>query len=321
MTTTRTDCHRPGAIVPAHYKQVLCYSLPTTEGGWPVHAIGVNCELDHRHEVDGHIVNGTHQPDGLCCVVAMHGSGKVFAETGGTGQCSVCGTHFVYGEVWRHTPTGVLIHIGHECAAKYQLLADRSAWELENRRVRNAAAVACQRAQNAEERAAFLAAHPELVDAFALVDKHPILADLHDKFTRYLSLSDRQIALAVKLADEIRHPQPEEVHVAAPVSDARVTIRGVLVSKKTHEGAYGTTIKGTIKVHTDAGVWLAWGTLPDSLLCGYNGAPRAEVGDTVELQAKLMPGRESHFVFWKRPTQARIIERAARPKTAGTPAA
>ncbi len=45
---TRTDPHRPGAIIATDYEQVLYYSLATTQDGWPIPSIGVNCELDGR---------------------------------------------------------------------------------------------------------------------------------------------------------------------------------------------------------------------------------------------------------------------------------
>lgn len=309
--TKRTDPHRPGAIVPAEYEQVLSYSLSTSEGGWPIPAIGINCELEHRHEIpvegptlDGRplppfIVNGEHGTSGLCCVIGLRSVAKVkWAATGGTGKCSVCGACFVYGDVWKHLPTGEHLHLGHDCVAKYSMLADRSAWELENGRRRRAAAIECQRAQNAEEREAFLAKHPGLEEA--LKTEHGLIRDMAQKFTTYRSLSDKQVALVFKIAYEVANPKPAEAHVAAPVSDERVTFRGTVVSVRSHEGAYGESMKCTIKVQTDAGAWLAWGTAPSGML-GDASAHGGLKGCEVEVTAKLVAGREPHFAIMKRP--------------------
>ncbi len=64
--------------------------------------------------------------------------------------------------------------------------------------------------------------------------------------------------------------------------------------------------KGTIKVHTDAGVWLAWGTLPAALLDA-----QPSVGDVVEFTATLKRGRDAHFALYSRPTGGEIVSRRA----------
>jgi hypothetical protein len=302
----RRDCHRPGAIIPAHYEYVRSYHGATSFDGWPVPSWGVNCELDYRREVKGadgstSFINGEHAPDGLCCIVAMNRLGR-WADNGrdtGTFCCTVCGTHYVYGDVWRHVPTGDLIHIGHDCADKYTLLADRSAFELELGRAKAAAAVACERARRSEARDAFLAAHPGLADALEL--DHRILHDLKDKLVRYLSLSDKQVALAFKLAEEVRHPKPAEVTVPAPEGSG-VTVRGTVLSVKEYESFYGDgmALKVTVKVATPDGYWLAWGTLPRSL----SGVGR---GAEIELVANLKRGREPHFALMSRPRGGREL--------------
>jgi hypothetical protein len=305
-TTPRTDPHRPGAIVPADYDFVLSYNGATSQDGWPVPSWGINCELDRRVlDKDGKIVkNGEHNADGRCCVVGLRHVAKVrFAATGSTGACSICGTPFVYGDVWRHVPTDTYIHIGHICAAKYELLADRSAHELALGRLKAAAAVALERERGRELRAAFYAAHPGL-DANLELDHH-ILRDLKAKLAKWRSLSEPQVALAAKIADEVRHPKPAEVHIPAPTGHG-IVVRGTVVSVKTHESMYGESLKMTVKVTTPDGAWLVWGTVPSALLGG--GELR---GSVVEFTANLEAGREPHFVFAKRPRKARVVEAAS----------
>jgi hypothetical protein len=318
----RTDVHRPGAIVPADYRYVFSYQGPTTVGGWPEPSFGINCELDRR-VVDPKtrtiVKNGEHDADGRCCVVGLLHVAKVeFAQTGGTNRCSVCSTHFVYGDVWEHVPTGEHVHVGHNCAAKYEMLADRSAFELAQGRRRAAAATEITKHKNAEERAKFLTANPGLEAALELgiasrdsgqvSSALSILSDLAGKLVQYRSFSSKQVALALKLAEEVKNPRPprpEEVKVDAPTG--RVTFRGRVVSVKSQEGDWGTTTKIAVKVQTPAGAWVAWGTAPRALLdetVNHDGAlrgPRGSEGTEVEITATLSPGREKGFALMKRP--------------------
>ena len=300
----RDDPHRPGAIVPADYAYVFSYNLPTTLDGWPLPALGINCEIDRRkYDEKGRVVsNGEHAPDGRCCVVGLRASGARFAATGGTGKCSICGALFVYGDVWQHVPSGEYVHLGHTCADKYEMLADRSAWEIENGRARDAAAAKIARRVREEARAAFLAENPGL-DADLALD-HRILADLDAKLRRWGSLTEPQVALARKIAFEVRNPRPAEVMVEAPEGSA-ILVRGKVVSVKTVESAYGETLKFAVKVSTPAGVWIAWSTVPAGL-------PWVELRDReVEFVANLVRGREAHFAIAKRPRKARLLDEPA----------
>lgn len=281
----RTDCHRPGAIIPAHYRYVMSYHLATTDGSWPVPPFNVDK------------------------VMALRASGAKFAATGGLGQCSVCRTHYIYGDVWVHELSGEHIHIGQDCARKYELLADYSEFELEAGRHRAAAAREVQKKLNREAREAFLDAHPGLVEALEV--NHPIIADIARKFQR--DLSDKQVALVLKLADEVKNPRPAETRVDAPVGKAR--FRGRVVSVKVHDSFYGEQLKMTVKVQTPEGVWLAWGTAPSGLLSdtvNHDGALRGVSGGPgteVEISCTLVAGRERGFAIMKRP-RGRVVTRA-----------
>ena len=60
----------------------------------------------------------------------------------------------------------------------------------------------------------------------------------------------------------------------------------------------------TLKVETDAGTWLAWGTCPSGLLGGDFGIR----GCRVRFDAKLTRSdRDEHFAFFKRPTKPAIL--------------
>lgn len=337
--TQRTDPHRPSALVPADYEQWVDYDCG---GQWPQLPIGVDCTrpvptYDEQGRSTGVYV-GTHGTADRCCVrratdVARTEGRAVF---GNLGTCGVCGAHFRYGTLFRHT-SGALVHMGHDCASKYEMMYDMSATELERGRLDRALATAVRRQQNENERTAFLAKHPGL-EADLAVD-HRIIRDIAAKFATYRSLSDKQVAFVRKLAEEVRNPKPEaeqEKKVTAPTGKGCEFI-GTIVSAKLRTGDWGTAWKITVKVTTPDGVWLAWGTAP-SILMDYavkvveHESPRGDrqecmravlVGMTVDCRATLERPRqrdasecetdsaraqveqrntETHFVMMSRPT-------------------
>ena len=314
----RTDPHRPGAIIPAHYEYALSFNLATTQDGWPVPSYGINCELDRRHEVDGQIVNGKHDADGRCCTIGLRLIGKhKYALGGGPGKCTVCGACYIYGDAWIHKPTGDVVFLGHDCAQKYSLLADRSEHELALGRLRQAAATACLRAAKADQRAAFLLEHPGL--EAALQGDHRILRDLASKFVEFTSLSEKQIALALKLKAELDNPKPVEVEVNVPAPVGKQTFRGTVVSTRAYDGDWGVSYRMTVKVTTPAGVWLAWGTAPTYILdqirehgmSTEHGVLHGLRGCEVEITAMLQKGRDAHFALMKRPRGELVSKRCS----------
>ena len=344
MTHTRskrTDVHRPGAIVPAHYTSWVSYSGATSEGGYPIPAIRVDCTLpvpvlDDRGRVTGYRTP-TCPDSGRCCVASAE---RVTRATGGEvfgsrGKCGVCGACYVYGTLFRHDSTGSVVHMGHDCADKYELMADMSTWELENGRIRQALASEIARAQSRAAREEFLDKDPGLREALALGvsgdarRKLAILGDLDDKLVKYRSLTEKQVALALRLADQVSNPPPAreaERHCEAPLG--RQDFEGVVVSAKTADGYMGTlAVKITVKVTRDDGAtWLAYGTAPRALLDHVlQGAGKVEDlrGRRVEVRATLERPRqrpageyetdeareralrrsqEQHFVFMSRPS-------------------
>lgn len=281
----RTDCHRPGAIVPADYVQALDYILPGSEpfDQWNMQAARELCES-----------------------VGWGKEGRMF---GHMGKCGVCGANFRHGTIYRHEPTQHLVHMGHDCADKYEILADHDDWDAANEALTKQRAAVIQGKLNAERRAAQLNENPGLLEAFAC--DHYIVRDIKRKFEgSNFPISAAQIALVFKLAREqetaAAKKAERDAETKAQAPEGRQTIRGVLVSKKSVEGPYGSSVKGTIKVTTDQGVWLAWGTLPAGL---WDNGNRPEVGDEIELTGTLVRGKEAHFAFFKRPTGPKYLGR------------
>lgn len=288
----RTDIHRESAFVASDYDYVLSYSLSTSQDGWPIPSYHVNCELDYRQQWTDengkfHVVNGKHSEDGRCCVIGLlHISGAPMAKYGNTGKCTLCGAHFIYGEVWQHKHTKEYVHIGHQCADKVGLASHDE--QFKGKRLNFVSRVI--RIQRREK---FLADHPGLGDALTL--NHRILRDMSERLDMYGALSDKQIAFALKLAEEVRNPKEEEAKVPAP--EGRHTWEGQVVSVK--QGDYGYRL--ILKTETPNGVWLAMGSCPSALVgC-------VQRGDAVRLTATLAHGKDEHFAFYKRPSGAEKI--------------
>jgi hypothetical protein len=324
----RTDIHRPGAIIPANYEQWNDYALASA-GGVP--AMGIDCAQPYNvYDGAGRFVHTVHpacHDSGRCCVASTerHCRRDGRAVYGAAGRCGVCGARFIFGTMFRHAPTGEIVHMGHDCARKYEILADWATFDLGLERARKVAAKITARAKGDQERQDFLDAHPGLADAFTV--EHRIISDIKERFAQWRMISDKQVALVLKLANEVRNPvaRPTEINVAAPIG--RVAFTGEIVSAKIHSGDYGDTIKITIKVSADGGCWLAWLTAPQEL-CNeiWNETKKPAIesmrGRTVTITATLSAGREAHFAFGKRPTLGAPKAKAPRKsrKASGTQA-
>lgn len=267
-TTKRTDAHRPGAIVPRDYEYVCSYDCGTfSEPPWGF------------DELRAHVLANKGAP-----------------MFGAAGKCGVCGAGYRYGDLWLHTPSGALVHLGHDCADKYQLVANRDDWSayLETLKIRRKAEI--ERLRRNARLEQYYAADPSMRAILEI--EHPILQDMVSRVRQWGSLSPKQVELAARLASEAwcpERPKREETKVAAPTG--RTVVEGVVVSKKTDESYYGIQTKMTVKVTTPEGVWLCWGSTLDQV----------EVGSPVRFRATLVAGREPHFAFAKRPHDLRDV--------------
>ena len=285
--TPRTDIHRPGMIQPHLYTFVGWYYLG---------AMGVRSRS----------------------VMALSATLEKFRVSeecwdfgaltyGEFGKCGVCGARFAMGEVWQHVDTMDFVHIGHDCAEKYNLVSGTNWTALQDMRDRSLKAKATAE-RNAAKRAEIFASSPLLEEA--LKTDHYIVRDINDRFRRYGSLSEKQIALVLKIAGdqikqvEVRAQRAQEAHVEAP--EGRTTVRGTVVSTKMHDGQYGSVLKMTVKVTTPEGSWLAWGTVPSDIHADV------KVGRTVEFDGTFTRSNDKkYFAFFKRPSKASLLSEAS----------
>ena len=152
-----------------------------------------------------------------------------------------------------------------------------------------------------------------------------ILRDLRQKAFKFGSLSAKQIELALRLYDQIQNPSDhEEATVDAP--EGRQEFTGQIVSVKLSQGHFGDSVRMTVKVQAEGGVWLANGTLPTAVYDQAeqeigstftdSGCREITVGDVrrhlygreITLTATLTPAKDAHFAFAKRPSKAQLAE-------------
>lgn len=289
----RTDTHRRGAFVPEAYSFFGAYYL----------AVRTKGERKALEYLDARIQAWLASEDVVDC------EGLVYGDWG---RCGVCGAHFSEGEIWRHKETLDLVHMGRDCCEKYDMVSgtDWDALSDERRRAGEARKTA---ARNSGERARILAAYPELADA--LKTDHYIVRDIARRFERDPFISEKQIALVFKLAAEVAEKArvdalraaSEPSKIAAPVSDKRVTVQGVVVSVKSYDSDFGPCLKMTVKVSTPEGEWLCWGSVPSTVEGAESYLGRIQRGDVVSFDCKLVAGREPHFALFKRPTKCRQV--------------
>jgi len=143
-------------------------------------------------------------------------------------------------------------------------------------------------------------------------DRHAlnILQDLDRKAQTWGSISENQIALYSKLANQITDAiesgeASAEAKVATP--EGRHEITGKIISIKHSDGEWGITCRMTIKVETDAGIWIGNGTLPRKVYGQFDGDTENLVGRTITLTATIeRSDRDDAFGFLKRPGKAML---------------
>jgi hypothetical protein len=279
--TLRSDPHRPGAIQPHMYTSLGWYALASRNGR--VLMAKVSAWMRTEEAIDFRAV-----------------------EFGDWGKCGICGAAFVYGEVWQHQELLDVVHVGHDCAAKYKMTSGTNWTAIMAQREKTLKALESER-KNRLAREQALAENPGL--AAALAFDHYITKDIAARFEKYGTISPKQVALVMKLEREAgdreaakqkrQAEQASEIHVSAPVNASRQAVQGVVVSVKEQVNDYGVRTVMTIKVTTALGSWLCWGTAPAAI--------KPSRGDVVRFDCVLQAGKEDYFAFIKRPTKAEIV--------------
>lgn len=296
---SRTDMHRPAVIDPAQYEYVGVFYQGPVSG--EEHADMVACYLEQDSE---DMVNAAEQ-----LLDDQPFEGNHHAK----GTCDHCGAWFHYGVVYRHKPTGDGVAIGHVCSRTTFGFESRRDLEIERLKKRVAAKRERQKVMKQAEE--FKQAQGQEFVA-ALACEHYIVQDIAAKLNKYGSLSQKQVALVLKIAKEEaeRAADEAELPAPAPVVEGRIVVTGILLGIREQEGAYGIVDK--MLVVDDRG-FKVWCTVPDRVWeLGWEGARRdgADCARKWLLRKRITftatvekSRKDKCFGFGKRPTKAAVL--------------
>ena len=212
-------------------------------------------------------------------------------------SCDHCGARFKWGAVYLHTLSNELVHVGHTCAsnsfnypsraAKLKAVAQKMLAELN---------------KLAKAKAELFAKYPGLQEAFQI--DHYIINDIRGRFERWLSISEKQVALVLKISAESKAPKAEPVGEPCPTVK-REMVSGTIVSIKVKNTAYGEQVKMLVQ---DARGFRVWGSMPAKFVDD----PTVVKGSEIEFCADLeRSNKDDHFGFFGRPTKAQLLKAAS----------
>jgi hypothetical protein len=289
---TRTDTHRPSAIIPEDYQFVGFQYLRVDDLGSALFL------ADERRRIQAHMTQ----------------TGGDYSRHEHGGNCAICGSvNAIYKALFWHKPSNDYISTGLDCAEKLEC----SGVEAFRRNVASARdQVAGKRKAEAVLSDEGLSAAWTLYvegqkSASELPREETTLCDIVNRLIKYGSVSPAQISFLHRLVDQIANraiiaaKRQAETDKAAPVpvTDKRLTIKGKVLSIRVPDydrGDFGPT--KMLVQHADG--WKVWGSLPSNLTDLQRGA-------VVEFDAKVkVSDRDTKFGFFSRPTKARVLEGA-----------
>lgn len=287
---TRTDIHRPSAIIPDDY-EFVAYDYYGPSDGMDMY---LNA---HRAAFREHRAR----------------TGGTFSQHDHGGSCHVCGASALFVAKFYHAKTNNYVVTGEDCAAKMEMGSPAAF-----RRFREGVAGAREAAagkRKAEQTlidaglgaAWAIYSTPRNGDRQISYDESTIY-DIVGKLVKYGSVSDKQMAylgrLLQKLAEAPARAEARaaEQAAAAPVprTDDRIAIDGVVLTVKVQESQFGEVTKMLVKHETG---WKVWGTVPSAI---YG----VKAGDRVRFVAGIqVSDRDPKFGFFTRPAKAERFER------------
>jgi hypothetical protein len=151
---------------------------------------------------------------------------------------------------------------------------------------------------------------------------HRIVRDIRAGLIRFGGISEKQVALVVKIAREERE-KPVEVLVPVPENAGRVRVEGEAVSVKMQRNDYGDRLVMMVRVGDVAtGAYLLWGSVPEVYHDLLEAEHKAAGGDgplwgdgdhplrgrrVAFMAAVTRSDRDVHFGFFKRPTKPELL--------------
>ena len=155
-----------------------------------------------------------------------------------------------------------------------------------------------------------LQSNPGLTDAFRVARKHYIVRNIRENFIFWGSLTDKQIALVFKIADQVQSDQKN--WVPAPKLSGRVEVVAEILSVK-EKTFYVNSWTSTFIYKAMMSVQLApgrnyktWGTIPESVI-GSDNLEELK-GRKVKFQARFtVADNDPTMTFYSRPSKFTVL--------------
>lgn len=295
--TGRTDPHAPATIDPADYTFVEGYYVGVPEEVAMMLAVTGDDAVEKWRAEQGRVRD-------LLDREGWKGGNFARCHT-----CDHCGAAFKYGSIYRHEPTRELIVVGWICAEKTMDVTDRATLEHQRLVDRVHGMRAAVQARQARDRRSkeLREVHPDVADALETC-QHPIVEDIRARFAQYGQLSEKQMALVLKLANDAKNPRAEPNWL--DVEEGRRKVEGTVLAAKVNDfGAW----KMLLQIDRDGGAEKVWTTIPaaivDSSASAANGDLRGLLrGKRVRMTVTIKRSdRDAKFGIGKRPTGGEVV--------------
>ncbi len=310
--TTRTDIHRPSAenFDPQDYTLFGVYHLVRKMKVIDsIEFVPPSIWIEHSHMEPSPFAIETEalESHGWSTDIITNANGKE-RDSVHAKQCAHCGQRLKYGALMTNDSEKSLIVIGEDCLDnRFQ---DVTAFDFKQLREEAKEKAAATRSLDRKNTA--LKENPGLAAGYD--STNPFVQDVMRRFDRKGEITERQVAAVLKtIQRDAERAEREavwatEAELAADAPTGKVTVTGEILSLKTQESGFGSTLKMIVK--TEAG-WKLWVTVPTSILSyrlssvgGGDNLP----GKTVTLTATVTPSdRDSKFAFGKRPSNAKLV--------------
>ena len=303
--TTRTDIHRPSApdFDPQAYTLFGVYELARKMKVIDsIEFIPPSIWIEHSHMEPSHFAIETEalESHGWSTDIITNANGKE-RDSVHARQCAHCGQRLKYGALLTNDSEKSLIVIGEDCLDNR--FDNVTAFDFKQLREDAKAKAAATRSMERKNTA--LKENPGLADGYDSTNS--FVQDVMRRFDRKGEITERQLAAVLKVIKrdgERAEQQAQWVEEAKAAEDApmgKVTVTGEILSVKSQETMYGSSLKMVVK--TEAG-WKLWVTVPGSIM----GTDEKITGKTVTLTATVTPSdRDSKFAFGKRPSKASLV--------------
>lgn len=293
---TRTDIHAEKSLRPEDYEvqEYLYTKLPPLGFDLSAHGLAAFKAMMDEFRATMTRVNELLKEKGAM----IHG---------GWSSCDHCGAHYHHGVLLKHVPTDTYITVGWQCAEQRFEMGNTA---FQRKRIEKVMKAIRARRGRFNKLRMFVEAHPEV----RLLSKYRdvnFFQSLRTQLMERMTLSDKQLDCIVPAIERQekwkaeRIERDERMPDATPVIEGRITIEGEVLSAKLQDSDYGSTYKWLV---IDDRGFKVWGTIP-SCIFDDNATLSSLRGRRVSFTAAVTKSdRDESFGFYKRPTQAALLE-------------